>query len=152
MLRRSGLTAGESLREQHLIQLVRLRGIDSGQGRPAHSTHAQGVALSGLSREVAGHIPKAVLPAAGRCDRTTERWPWPQTESSASSCAVCDQTVAELAEAMMLIGQRLKLMSLPAQAGQDEFQHLREHRIMMSHGLNLLVVTGGCHTSIVTTH
>ena len=38
-----------------------------------------------------------------------------------------------------------------AQAGRDKFQHLRENCIMMDHGSNLLVVTGFCHTSIVTT-
>ena len=37
------------------------------------------------------------------------------------------------------------------QAGRDKFQHLRENRIMMGHGLNLLVVTGLAATSIVTT-
>ena len=82
-------------------------------------------------------------------DLTIERWPWPQTGSSASFCAACDQTVAEPAEAMMLMGQRLKLMSLSAQAGRDKFQHLRENRIMMSHGLNLLVVTVFSGTSTV---
>ena len=41
-------------------------------------------------------------------------------------------------------------MSLSAQAGRDEFQHLRENRIM-DHGLNLLVATGFAGTSIVTT-
>ena len=41
-------------------------------------------------------------------------------------------------------------MSLSAQAGRDKFQHLRENRIMMGHGLNLPVVTGLCHTSTVT--
>ena len=38
-----------------------------------------------------------------------------------------------------------------AQAGRDKFQHLRENCIMMGCGLNLFVVTGFCHTFIVTT-
>ena len=58
---------------------------------------------------------------------------------------------AQLATRMILIYQGLKLMSLSAQAGRDKFQHLRENRIMMGHGLNLLVVTGFADTSIVTT-
>ena len=40
-------------------------------------------------------------------------------------------------------------MSLSAQAGRDKFQHLRENRIMVGRGLNLLVVAGFFDTSII---
>ena len=55
-----GLTAGEQLRAQRLIQLVRLGLVDSGQGRAAHGADTEVVELPGLSREVADPIPKAV--------------------------------------------------------------------------------------------
>ena len=89
------------------------------------------VELSGLSREVTDHIPNAVATgqlSGGHGDEL----------SSA-------RHLAQFATRMMLIGQRLKLMS------RDKFQHLRENRIMMGHGLNLLVVTGFADISIVTT-
>ena len=60
MLRRMRLITGESLRAQCFIQLVRLRLVDSGQGRSAHGADTQVVELSGLSREVTDPIPKAV--------------------------------------------------------------------------------------------
>ena len=131
MLRRPGLTASEQLREQRLIQLVKLRGVDPGQGRPAHGVDTQVVELSGLGSHITDPIPKAV--ATGQLSGGHGHKLGPARH------------LAQPATRMILMGQRLKLMS------RNKFQHLRENRIMMRHGLNLLVVTGLADTSIVTT-
>ena len=39
-------------------------------------------------------VDLSATPSEGCGDLTIERWPWPQTESSASSCAACDQNDA----------------------------------------------------------
>ena len=50
----------EIIGEQRFVQLIRLRLVDSGQGRSAHGADTRVIELSGLSRAVADHIPKAV--------------------------------------------------------------------------------------------
>ena len=92
-----GLAAGEQLREQRLIQLVRLRRVDPGQGRPAHSIHAQVIELPRLSGYIAGHIPKAVATgqlSGGHGDKLNPA-----------------RHLAQSATRMMMVCQRLKLMS-----------------------------------------
>ena len=92
---------------------------------------AQVVALSGFCRAVADHIPKAVAIGQLSAGDGHNLSPAPH--------------LAQPAASMMLMGQRLKVVAW------DQFQHLRASRIMMGHGLNLLIVTGFDSTSTVIT-
>ena len=91
---------GEQLREQRFVQLVRLGLVDSGLRRAAHGADTQVVELSGLSREVADLIPKAVATGQLSGGHRDELGP--------------ARHLAQPATRMMLVCQRLKLMSLPA--------------------------------------
>ena len=91
------MTASEQLRKQRFVQLVRLRGVDSGQGRPTHGVDTEVVELSNLGREVAGHIPKAV--ATG------------QLSGGHGHKLSPARHLAQPSTSMILMGQRLKLMT-----------------------------------------
>ena len=81
--------------------------FDSGQGRSAHGADTEVVELSGLSREVADYISEAV--ATGELSGGHGHKLSPARH------------LAQPATRMMLVCQRLKLMSLSAQAGRDKF-------------------------------
>ena len=122
--------------------------LGQGHERLPAAGRYQIVRLSGLSREVADHIPKAVLPI---CSGRQQAGATGQLSGGHGHKLSPVRHLAQPATRMILMGQRLNLMPLPAQVNRDQFQHLHENHIMMGHGLNLPVVTGFAGTSIVTT-